>query len=72
MKTETKVAILIVVFILAFIAGGYITDWLWGWVIPDVFAGAVAHGTLPAAINWGQGIKISLFFWVFAGGSSRK
>lgn len=36
----------------------------WGWVVPDIFSGAVAHGTLPAALTLFQAFKLSVLLWI--------
>lgn len=38
---------------------------VWGWVIPDVFAGAVQQGILPASITWFQALKLSILLSIF-------
>lgn len=39
----------------------FLMTWVWGWVVPDVFAGAVKNGNLPATITLFQAIKLSVF-----------
>jgi hypothetical protein len=72
MNAQLKVIGLIALLVALFILGGYITVWLWGWIVPDVFAGAVAHGTLPAVIGWSQGAKLSIGVWLMFGSASSK
>jgi hypothetical protein len=33
---------------------------LWGWIIPDLFPGAVAEGLMAGAISWGSAAKLAL------------
>ena len=40
----------------------FLMTWVWGWVVPDVFAGAVKNGNVPATITLFQAIKLSIFF----------
>lgn len=44
--------------VVAIIAAYFITL-IWGWVVPDVFRGAVAHGILPATLSIWQAFKLS-------------
>lgn len=37
---------------------------VWGWIVPDVFSGAVANGNLPAGLTLAQAIKLSILVWV--------
>lgn len=43
----------------------FLITWVWSWVIPDVFAGAVQQGILPASITWFQALKLSVLLSVF-------
>ena len=58
-------------FIFIIIAVFFAVPWLitlaWGWVIPDIFAGAVEQGILPAEITMVQALKLSILLsiiWV--------
>ena len=44
---------------------------VWGWVIPDVFSGAVEQGILPASITWFQAVKLSIMLSIFGLTKSR-
>lgn len=62
--------------ILTFVVALLVT-WVWGWVVPDVFAGAVANGNVPAQITLWQAIKLSILFSILgltgkASSSSKK
>lgn len=37
---------------------------LWGWIIPDLFPGAVSEGLMAGAISWGSAAKLALAFVV--------
>lgn len=41
---------------------------VWGWVIPDVFAGSVEQGILPASITLVQALKLGILFSVLGVG----
>ncbi len=57
--------------VLIIFIGPWITQLLWGWVVPDVFGGAVEHGILFAKITWWQAFKLDLLVLALVG-SSRK
>ena len=40
-----------------------ITAWVWGLIVPTVFAGAITHGLLPASLTLWQAFKLSILFW---------
>ncbi len=47
---------------------------LWGWIIPDIFPGAVEQGLITDRISWSTTIKlmiIVIFAKMFSGGNSR-
>jgi len=47
--------------------GTLIGQFVWGWVVPDVFSGAVEKGILPASITFFQAFKLSLLVSCFVG-----
>jgi len=59
----------IFLFIILVIIGTLIGQWLWGWVVPDVFSSAVEKGILPASITFFQAFKLSLLVSAFVGAS---
>ena len=50
------IAIAIIVFILALL----VIKLLWGWVVPDLFPGAVAQGLIVSTIGWYTAFKIAI------------
>ena len=48
----------------AAVVGAAIVSAVWAWVVPDVFAGAVEHGVLPAALTYMQALKLSILLSV--------
>ena len=52
---------------LVFIAVLFMIRFMWGWVIPDLFPGAVTQGLVASAIGWGTSIKIALVVAVLSG-----
>lgn len=57
------IAMLIVALIVLPIAG-LIIMLVWNWVVPDVFAGMVAHGVLPAVIGFWHAVGVAILFSV--------
>lgn len=39
----------------------------WGWVVPDVFAGAVEKGIIPASITFWQALKLGVLAGILSG-----
>lgn len=66
------VAFIIMLPILAIlvVVSGFLISMVWGWVVPDVFSGAVAMGLLPSEMSIWNAILLSLLFSVL--GLSRK
>ena len=56
-------AIIIVVFIIAL----FIIKLLWGWIVPDLFPGAVAQGLVAGTISWYTAFKIALVLGILSG-----
>ena len=56
--------------ILAVISGFFVML-TWGWVVPDVFSGAVAQGLLPSTLSLGHAILLSILFGVLGLSSHR-
>ena len=57
------IAIIIIVFIVAL----FIIKFLWGWIIPDIFPGAVAQGLVAGTIGWYTAFKIALVLALLSG-----
>mgnify|MGYP001564129694 CR=1 FL=1 len=76
LESVLKLAGAVVVFFsrrsVAVFVGTWLIQFLWAWVVPDVFAGAVKNGNLPASLEFWQAFKLSLFLSVLgvAGHSS--
>lgn len=52
------------------VISGFLISLVWGWVVPDVFSGAVARGLLPSELSLWHSIMLSLLFSVL--GLTRK
>jgi len=57
------IAIIIIVFIIAL----FIIKLLWGWIVPDLFPGAVAQGLVARTISWYTAFKIALVLGILSG-----
>ena len=66
------IAIAIIVFIIALL----IIKLLWGWVVPDLFPGAVAQGLIAGTIGWYTAFKLAIVIALlsipFSGSRARK
>jgi len=40
---------------------------VWAWVVPDLFAGAVAQGLISADLTWLASLKLAVFVGVLSG-----
>ncbi|MBE3576188.1 MAG: hypothetical protein IMX00_00580 [Limnochordales bacterium] len=43
----------------------FLIQLLWGWVVPDLFPGAVAQGLVAGSISWYTAFKLSILLLVF-------
>ncbi|HCM37815.1 MAG: hypothetical protein UV61_C0008G0072 [Candidatus Gottesmanbacteria bacterium GW2011_GWB1_43_11] len=50
---------------------GFFISLVWGWVIPDVFNGAVAHNLLPGTLPFWHAVGLSILFSVLGLSSHR-
>lgn len=66
-NTESCLGAVLVVGFILIVVVPYVLQWAWGWVIPDVFSGAVAEGLLPATITYVQSFKMFIFLAIFVG-----
>ncbi len=57
------IAIIIIVFIIAL----FVIKFLWGWIVPDLFPGAVAQGLVAGTIGWYTAFKIALVIGLSSG-----
>lgn len=45
----------------------FLLKFMWGWIVPDLFPGAVAQGLVAAEISWMTAFKVALFGAIFGG-----
>lgn len=57
------IAIMVIVFIIAL----FLIKFLWGWIIPDLFPGAVTQGLVASAIGWYTAFKIAIVLGLLSG-----
>lgn len=57
------IAIVIIVFIIALL----VIKLLWGWVVPDLFPGAVSLGLIAGTISWYTAFKVAIVMALLSG-----
>ena len=62
----TGVAILVSV-IVTFIIAIVLFKFVWAWVVPDLFPGAVAQGLISANLTWFATVKLAVLVAVLSG-----
>jgi len=62
-----KILGLIVLFGILVVVGLFITQFVWLWVIPDIFVGMVKEGLLPASITLWQAFKLDILIATLIG-----
>ena len=56
-----------IIYVVLFVAFGYINTLIWAWVVPDVFSGMVKAGYLPASLSFQQSLKLNLLIFFLLG-----
>jgi hypothetical protein len=64
--TPRLITILITVAIL-FVISLIVFRFVWGWVVPDLFPGAVAQGLIVADLTWLTALKLAVLVAVLSG-----
>ncbi len=74
MSIGIRLGLFVVLLVIVILIGPLALSWVWGWVVPDVFVGAVEQGVLPASIAWGQAFKLLILLMLLGvtGRSSSK
>ena len=57
------IAIMLIVFIIAL----FIIKFVWSWIIPDLFPGAVSQGLVAGSIGWYTAFKIAIVMALLSG-----
>lgn len=60
--------IFLVLFAAAVLLGALVTQWVWAWVIPDVFELMVKADLLPATLGYWQAAKLNVLLFLLFGG----
>ena len=50
-----------------FVIGMVVFKFVWGWVVPDLFPGAVAQGLINADLTWLSALKLAVLGSVLGG-----
>jgi hypothetical protein len=63
---ETGVTILVSV-VVSFVIAVVMFKFVWAWVVPDLFPGAVAQGLVSADLTWLAAVKLAVLVSVLSG-----
>jgi hypothetical protein len=63
---ETGTAILVAVAV-TFVVSIVVFKFVWAWVVPDIFPGAVAQGLISADLTWFATLKLAVLVAVVGG-----
>lgn len=63
---SSGVAILVSVFV-TFVIAVVLFKFVWAWVVPDLFPGAVAEGLIAANLTWLASLKLAVLVAVLSG-----
>ncbi|MFW5985505.1 MAG: hypothetical protein ACOCQ1_04405 [Halanaerobiaceae bacterium] len=66
-KKDDIIGIFVLGLILLIIVAGIpvFIKYFWGWIIPDLFPGAVEQGLITDTISWGTTFKLMILFLLF-------
>lgn len=53
--------------IVFFIVGLFLIKWMWGWMVVDLFPGAVKEGLIAQSISWFTAFKLAFFVAIMGG-----
>ena len=59
-----KSLIIVLLLIAVFVLGIFGISWAWGWIVPDVFSGAVEQHILPVSLSFAQALKLWLLLLI--------
>lgn len=54
----------LLLFALLLILFTYLIQWLWGWVVPDLFPSAVREGRLAGSLSWWMAFKVVVVLFI--------
>ena len=58
------ISLVTVIFVCVF----FLIKFMWSWVVPDLFPGAVESGLVASEISWFTALKLALFMAILGGG----
>ena len=64
LKLVGAVVVFLAILVVAVFVGTWLIQFFWAWAVPDVFAGAVKNGNLPASLEFWQAFKLSVLLSV--------
>ena len=56
-----------VAFVVTFVISIVVFKFVWAWVVPDLFPGAVAQGLISANLSWLATVKLAVLVAVLSG-----
>ena len=57
------ISLVTVIFVCVF----FLIKFMWSWVVPDLFPGAVESGLVASEISWFTALKLALFMAILGG-----
>ena len=66
-KGVTKWVQILIQVAIAFVISVIVFKFVWGWVVPDLFPGAVAQGLISANLTWLAALKLAVLVAVLSG-----
>lgn len=66
-KWVTAAVTVIVNVVVSFMVTVIIVKLVWGWVVPDIFPGAVDEGLIAGELTWFDSVKLAILVAVLSG-----
>jgi hypothetical protein len=63
----TKWVPIIIQIVISFVISVIVFKFVWAWVVPDLFPGAVDQGLISANLTWLASLKLAILVGVFSG-----
>ena len=63
----TKWVQVLIQVVIAFVISVIVFKFVWGWVVPDLFPGAVTQGLISANLTWLAALKLAVLVAVLSG-----
>ena len=63
----TKWVQILIQIAIAFVISVIVFKFVWGWVVPDLFPGAVTQGLISANLTWLAALKLAVLVAVLSG-----